>query len=66
MNYVVTLCRDCICMMREPIKHRPQCHALVYSHSSHPLIAKGHKGDAQPLHGDAVLLSIKLICPLLF
>lgn len=43
----------------------PQCHAVVNSHCSHPLITKSHEGDAQPLHGDAILLGIELVRPLL-
>lgn len=38
-------------------------HGVLYSHSSHPLITESHKSDAQPLHGDPVLLRIKLISP---
>lgn len=41
------------------------CQAVVYSHSSHPLITECHKGDAQPPRRDAVLLCIKLVCSLL-
>lgn len=41
-------------------------HNLDDSHSRHPLIPKSHKGYAQPFEGDAILLSIKLICQLLF
>lgn len=48
------------------VMRRPQCHAVIYSHSGHPLITESHKGNAQPLHGDAVLLSIELVSPLLF
>lgn len=59
--FMVSPCCDRVCVIRGA-----RCHAVIYSHSSHPLITKSHKGDAQPLHGDAVLLSIELVCPLLF
>lgn len=55
------LCRDRVYVMSGP-----QSHAVIYSHSSHPLITESHKGNAQPLHRDAVLLSIELVGALLF
>lgn len=38
-------------------------HRVLYSHSGHPLVTECHKSDAQPRHGDSVLLRIKLIRP---
>lgn len=64
--FMAAPCRDRVYVMRGPDRHKPRCHAVVYSHSSHPLITESHKGDAQPLHGDAVLLGIELVCPLFF
>lgn len=40
-------------------------HTADYSHSRHPLVSESHKGYTQPLHGDPLLLRIKLICALL-